>query len=95
MEELEEQIINQQAKISKKNKASKLKNSREFISNTNSPLIFDSLVPFHHRLKNNKVYNQFSQFFSIFKQLHINIPIIEAIEQMPKYAEFFKNILSK
>ena len=30
--------------------------------------------------------DQFSKFLSIFKQLHINIPLIEALEQMPKYA---------
>lgn len=31
---------------------------------------------------------------SIFKQLHINIPIIEALSQMPKYAEFLKDLLT-
>ncbi|GKC38966.1 reverse transcriptase domain-containing protein [Tanacetum coccineum] len=29
------------------------------------------------------------------KQLHINIPFIEALEQMPKYAKFMKDLLSK
>ena len=39
--------------------------------------------------------DQFSKFLSILKQLHINIPLIEALEQMPKYAKFFKDIISK
>ncbi|XP_075633464.1 uncharacterized protein LOC142605923 [Castanea sativa] len=39
--------------------------------------------------------DQLSKFLSIFKQLHINIPLIEALEQMPKYAKFFKDIISK
>ena len=39
--------------------------------------------------------DQFSKFLSIFKQLHINIPLIEALEQMPKYAKFLKDIISK
>ena len=39
--------------------------------------------------------DQFSKFLSIFNQLHINIPHIEALEQMPKYAKFFKDIMSK
>ena len=39
--------------------------------------------------------DQFSKFLSIFKQLHFNIPLIEALEQMPKYAKFLKDIISK
>ena len=39
--------------------------------------------------------DQFSKFLSIFKQLHINIPLIEELEQMPKYAKFLKGIISK
>ena len=29
------------------------------------------------------------------KQLHINISFVEALEQMPNYAKFFKDILTK
>ena len=29
------------------------------------------------------------------QQLHINIPLVEALEQMPSYAKFMKEILSK
>ena len=29
------------------------------------------------------------------KQLHINIPLAEALEQMPSYVKFMKDILSK
>ena len=29
------------------------------------------------------------------KQLHINIPLVEALEQMPSYIKFMKDILSK
>ena len=31
----------------------------------------------------------------IFKKLHINIPFAEALEQMPRYVKFMKDILSK
>ncbi|XP_058761440.1 uncharacterized protein LOC131634835 [Vicia villosa] len=31
----------------------------------------------------------------IFRQLQINIPFLEALEQMPKYAKFMKDILTK
>ena len=39
--------------------------------------------------------NQFSKFIEIFKKLHINIPFAEALEQMPGYMKFMKDILSK
>ncbi|XP_061336658.1 uncharacterized protein LOC133283758 [Gastrolobium bilobum] len=29
------------------------------------------------------------------KQLHINVPLVEALEQMPSYAKFMKDILSR
>lgn len=31
----------------------------------------------------------------MFKKLHINIPFAEALEQMPSYVKFMKEILSK
>lgn len=38
---------------------------------------------------------QFKKFLEVLKQLHINIPLVEALEQMPSYVMFFKNILTK
>jgi len=37
----------------------------------------------------------FKKFLDIFKKLEINIPFAEALEQMPTYAKFMKEILSK
>ena len=31
----------------------------------------------------------------VFKKLHINIPFVDALEQMPSYVKFMKDILSK
>ncbi|XP_061344598.1 uncharacterized protein LOC133290247, partial [Gastrolobium bilobum] len=31
----------------------------------------------------------------VLKQLHINVPLVEALEQMPSYAKFMKDILSR
>ena len=31
----------------------------------------------------------------VFKKLHINIPFVDALEQMPSYVKFMKNILSR
>ncbi|XP_038887238.1 uncharacterized protein LOC120077429 [Benincasa hispida] len=54
------------------------------------------LPPFPQRLKkkqNNK--GQYHRFLEILKQLHINIPFIEAIEQISVYAKFLKDMVSK
>ena len=37
---------------------------------------------------------EFSNFFKILKNLHINIPFVDAITQMPRYAKFLKEILT-
>ncbi|XP_024984087.1 uncharacterized protein LOC112520013 [Cynara cardunculus var. scolymus] len=54
-----------------------------------------SYIPFPQRLRNQKEELQFKKFLDVFKQLHINISLVEAIEQMPSYAKFLKDILSK
>ncbi|GKB12046.1 hypothetical protein Tco_0845969 [Tanacetum coccineum] len=55
----------------------------------------DPPIPFHSRLKKEKEKEQFQKFLENLQQLYINIPFIEALEQMPKYAKFMKNLLSK
>ncbi|XP_038876918.1 uncharacterized protein LOC120069271 [Benincasa hispida] len=37
---------------------------------------------------------QFQRFLDVLRQLHINIRLIEAIEQMPSYVKFLKDILA-
>ena len=38
---------------------------------------------------------QFIKFMDVFKKMHINIPFADALEQMPSYVKFMKDILSK
>ena len=52
-------------------------------------------IPYPQRLKNNKLDKQFTKFMDVFKKLHINIPFADALEQMPSYVKFIKDILSK
>ena len=52
-------------------------------------------VPFPQRLQKARREEQFSKFSDIFKKIEINIPFVEAINQMPNYAKFMKEILSK
>ncbi|XP_050908459.1 uncharacterized protein LOC127122099 [Lathyrus oleraceus] len=37
----------------------------------------------------------FEKFLEMFKNLELNIPFLEALEQMPTYAKFMKDIISK
>ena len=52
-------------------------------------------VPFPQRLQKARREEQFSKFLDIFKKIEINIPFAEAINQMPNYEKFLKEILSK
>ena len=52
-------------------------------------------LPFPQRFQKKALDEQYKKFLGIFKQLHINIPFIEALEQMPQYAKFLKEMLSK
>ena len=51
-------------------------------------------VPFPQRLKQKNLDKQFSKFLDVFKKLHINIPFADALQQMPSYVKFMKEILS-
>ena len=46
------------------------------------------------RLKKGKLKKQFTKFLDIFKKLHINIPFMDALENMPSYVKFMKKILA-
>ena len=56
---------------------------------------YTSTVPFPQRHQKARREEQFSKFLEIFKKIEINIPFVEAITQMPNYAKFLKDILSK
>ncbi|GKB93225.1 reverse transcriptase domain-containing protein [Tanacetum coccineum] len=51
-------------------------------------------VPFPRRLRKEKDEAQQNKFLENLKQLHINLPFIEALDQMPKYAKFLKGLLT-
>ncbi|KAD5507914.1 hypothetical protein E3N88_15617 [Mikania micrantha] len=51
-------------------------------------------VPYPSRLKKQKFEEHYGKFLELFKQLHINLPFVEALAQMPKYAKFLKDILT-
>ncbi|XP_057734327.1 uncharacterized protein LOC130949693 [Arachis stenosperma] len=59
------------------------------------PKLNISRAPYPQQLKKKEDDNQFVRFLEIFKKLQINIPFAEAIEQMPLYAKFLKELMTK
>ena len=52
-------------------------------------------IPFPQRLKQSKLDCQYAKFLTMFKKLEINFPFAKALVQMPHYAKFMKDIISK
>ena len=53
------------------------------------------LILFPQRLQKSKIDDQFSKFLNMFNKIELNILFVEALTQMPHYAKFMKDILSK
>ncbi|KAK8684158.1 hypothetical protein V6N13_040189 [Hibiscus sabdariffa] len=51
--------------------------------------------PFPQRLKKQKQGYQFKKFLDILKQIHKNLPLVEALQQMPNYARFLKDMVTR
>ncbi|XP_022846320.1 uncharacterized protein LOC111369065 [Olea europaea var. sylvestris] len=53
------------------------------------------LIPFPQTLQTTKLEKQAMKFLKILKKLHVNIPFIDAILQIPNYSKFLKEMLTK
>ncbi|XP_021775766.1 uncharacterized protein LOC110739625 [Chenopodium quinoa] len=62
--------------------------------NTSEARNLDGPVPFPSRLAERKLNDKFAKFLSVMKNLHINLPFIEIVTQMPSYSKFLKDILT-
>ncbi|XP_049369931.1 uncharacterized protein LOC125834820 [Solanum verrucosum] len=51
--------------------------------------------PFPQRLKKKAEDGKFTKFFTMLKQLSVNIRLVESLEQMPGYAKFMKDLVTK
>ena len=52
-------------------------------------------ISYLQRLKKSKLDKQFTKLLEVFKKLYINIMFSDALEKMPSYMKFMKEILSK
>jgi hypothetical protein len=64
-------------------------------SETVPPKPYVPPVPFPQRLAQAKLEKKYGKFLEILQKLHINIPFMDAITEMPSYAKFLKDILSR
>ena len=49
-------------------------------------------APYPYRLRAPKKVNNHSEIYELFKQLKLNIPLLDAIKQIPSYAKFLKDL---
>jgi len=64
-----------------------LKKTSQSVSQVHKPI-----VPFPNRLRNTKQYPHMDKIIEIFNQVKINVPLLDAIQQVPSYAKFLKDI---
>ncbi|XP_062100113.1 uncharacterized protein LOC133805989 [Humulus lupulus] len=51
--------------------------------------------PFPERIEKQNLDSQFKKFLAMLKHFHINIPLVEALEEMPNYVKFMKDVLTR
>ncbi|XP_076904073.1 uncharacterized protein LOC143559359 [Bidens hawaiensis] len=65
------------------------------LSSSNPPLrVYKPKLPYPGRLRSDRDEEKNSKFLELLKQLHLNIPFLDVLTQMPKFAKFLKDILS-
>ncbi|XP_058775338.1 uncharacterized protein LOC131649601 [Vicia villosa] len=91
-DEVEKEATKKKSEKVEKRNNGRRKSAKEKMANNVIP---NQNLPYPHALSTKENARCYARFMDIFKQLHINIPFAEALEQMPKYAKFMKNILIK
>ncbi|KAL0459164.1 UNVERIFIED_CONTAM: hypothetical protein Slati_0543600 [Sesamum latifolium] len=77
--------------------AQKEEKSQEKIKGSPLKLNLDAIppyIPYPKRILKANLDKQFEKFLEIFKKIHVNIPLIDALSQMPSSAKFLKEVLS-
>ena len=68
-------------------------NSEPFKKTSNDITMKDlKHAPFPHRLTKASKVNLNTEIYDIFKQVRINIPMLDAIKQIPSHAKFLNNL---
>ncbi|XP_056695446.1 uncharacterized protein [Spinacia oleracea] len=56
---------------------------------------FAPTLPFPHRMQKTKVDQQFGKFLAMFKNFEVKIPFTDLISQIPMYAKYLKELITK
>ena len=56
---------------------------------------YEPPTPFPNQLKSKKHTTQMEKILEIFKQVNVNVPLLNAIEQVPSHAKFLKDLCTK
>ncbi|KAM2222571.1 hypothetical protein ACFXTI_016707 [Malus domestica] len=73
-------------------KPSNLSNRGKNMSNLVPTNVFPSNVPFPNRFKQTKKEEVEKDILETFRKVHVNIPLLDAIKQVPRYAKFLKEL---
>ncbi|XP_021730600.1 uncharacterized protein LOC110697543 [Chenopodium quinoa] len=86
----------EEEKVDEKEKSMEKKKSKDVVTSSTSSEArnLDGPVPFPGRLAERKLNDKFAKFLSVMKNLHINLPFIDVVTQMPSYFKFLKDILT-
>ncbi|KAM2262397.1 hypothetical protein ACFXTI_043858 [Malus domestica] len=67
-------------------------NSTKVSANPNSPSSIPLNVPFPSRLRQSKKEENEKDILETFQKVQVNIPLLDAIKQVPRYAKFLKEL---
>ncbi|CAN6707533.1 unnamed protein product [Malus baccata var. baccata] len=73
-------------------KSSNLSNRGKNVSNPIPTNVFPSNVPFPNRFKQTKKEEAEKDILETFRKVQVNIPLLDAIKQVPRYAKFLKEL---
>ncbi|XP_058747192.1 uncharacterized protein LOC131620205 [Vicia villosa] len=94
-EKIEEELVEKERKEKEEREKNDKKVKKNKKRNENVSTIPLQHLPYPHVQSRKEDARRYARFMDIFKQLHINIPSSEALEQMPKYDKFMKKMLTK
>jgi hypothetical protein len=83
-----------QGKESGMDKEGEVEPSRAIPTIEDPPRSFVPKAPYPERLRAPKKNAQFAEIMEVFKQVQINIPFLDAIQQVPSYAKFLKDLVT-
>jgi hypothetical protein len=87
-------LARQEEKKSDKKETTDVEPSTITPMDNDPPRSFFPKAPYPERLRAPNKNGQFAEILEVFKQVQINIPFLDAIQQVPSYAKFLKDLVT-